>query len=280
MLVLVSVVSVGCARSRGGAVPEPVAPPEPAPARARFHPIAPGVGLAEAELPYDDHLAEIDVLRLDLARVELEVRRLDDHLFSPLFQDPSIDVAINGGYFERDFSSSGLVLVRGLVRSPLSARGGSGVLVVRDGIASLVASDSPEASAEALGDAALALQCGPRLVEVGGAIGIARDDGRRAARTAICLRDGGRVLDLIVARRRDGLGGPSLHTLATWMVAGVLPGEPGCEAGLNLDGGPSTALYVRGAPSARRLPPGPVVDALVVRSRVIPDTSDGSPPRP
>ena len=81
------------------------------------------------------------------------------------------------------------------------------------------------------------------------------------------MRDGGRTLDLVVARRRDGLGGPGLFTLASWLHDGIVPGESGCESALNLDGGPSTALSVRGSDTARRLPPGPVVWAFTARAR-------------
>jgi exopolysaccharide biosynthesis protein len=61
----------------------------------------------------------------------------------------------------------------------------------------------------------------------------------RAARTAACVRDGGRTLELYLTEPRDL--GPSLSELAHFLL------EQGCEHALNLDGGPSTAAAYRDA---------------------------------
>ena len=115
-------------------------------------------------------------------------------------------------------------------------------------------------------DADFAVQCGPRLIEPGGAIGIRTDDGQRAARTAACIREGGRELNLIVAASQQRLGaGPGLFQLARWLAEPLAAGEPsGCEAALNLDGGPSTGLVVASAAELFRAPLGPVPFVLVV----------------
>lgn len=246
--------------------PRVAAPAAPRDPRA-LHVVAPGIAIAELERAYDfDRFAKIVVVRLELTAVSLGLRALEEHRFRPLFDASEIDVAVNAGFFEPDFTPSGLMIESAHVLSPANARGGSGVLVIRGGAARLVPYDSV-ADDSTIGQADLALQCGPRLIEADGTLGIAREASQRAARTAVCIRDRGRTIDLVVAHRKDGAGGPGLFTLATWLRDGILPGESGCESALNLDGGPSTAITVRGSDTARRLPPGPVVWALTATSR-------------
>jgi hypothetical protein len=135
------------------------------------------------------------------------------------------------------------------------------VLVIAEGRARLL-----ERGASLPEKTDFAVQCGPRLIEADGSVGIRTDDGQRAARTALCIREGGRELDVIVAASQERLGaGPGLFQLARWLAEPLAPGEPsGCEAALNLDGGPSTGLVVASAPALFRAPLGPVPFVLVV----------------
>jgi hypothetical protein len=80
-----------------------------------------------------------------------------------------------------------------------------------------------------------AVQCRPRLV-VDGHNNLASDTGRRAARTALCLRDAGQMLDLVVVPAEQDAG-PTLYELAEALIA------HGCHDALNLDGGPSTGAF-------------------------------------
>ncbi len=267
-LLVLSLLS-GCARSAPEpAPPAPIpaaeSPASPAPDAFGFVAVAPGIRVFTADRDYDpDRTAQVAVVRLDLAAVELGLRELPEHRFRPTLEAPDVEVAFNAGFFEPDFSPSGWMVLAGRELAPARAAGGSGVLVVDDGRARLVDYATLEPDPRELD---FAIQCGPRLVEPDGTIGITRDAGQRAARTALCIRDRGRTLDVVVAHRRSGYGGPGLRTLAEWLAGGLVPGETGCEAALNLDGGPSTALVVRGFDAARRLPPGPVVWAITVRS--------------
>lgn len=269
VLVLVALVASCTRPTREPAPPHPPpAPPAPAPDASGFVPIAPGIRALAMQRPYDDDkTADVAVVRLALAEVELGFRELPEHRFRPTLEAPDVDLAINAGFFEPDFSPSGLMVLAGRTLAPGRAVGGSGVLVVDEGRARLVAYDALASMPE---DVDFAIQCGPRLVEPGGIVGIERDGGQRAARTALCVRDEGRTLDVVVAYRRSAYGGPGLLTLARWLAEGLVPGEGGCESALNLDGGPSTALVVRGFDAARRLPPGPVVWAITARARITP----------
>jgi uncharacterized protein YigE (DUF2233 family) len=170
-------------------------------------------------------------------------------------------VAVNGGFFDPQLAASGLLISRGAVLARERAGAGSGVLAVANRRAHLLK------RGERLPPATdFAVQCGPRLVESGGSVGIRHDDGQRAARTAACIREGGQELDLVITMSQGQLGGgPSLLQLARWLTEPLAQGEPsGCDAALNLDGGPSTGIVVAGRPAAYRAPLGPVPFALLV----------------
>ena len=146
--------------------------------------------------------------------------------------------AINGGYFQSTFLPTGLVRGNGrelatFSQNPLL----SGCLVIDgNGHASLV-----HATDAAVSTAPDALQSGPFLIDPGGSLGIRRHpDIPCAARSVIaCSADG--QLNLIVT---------SPVTLADLSTA--LHDHPDAfglsdvERCLNLDGGPSTSLMIRG----------------------------------
>ncbi|MEZ4411005.1 MAG: phosphodiester glycosidase family protein [Polyangiales bacterium] len=205
--------------------------------------------------------------RLDLARVSLVAARVAGDDLARDARALGAIVAVDGGFFEPDRSASGVVVSEGIALAPYRPRGGSGVLTIANGLADVVASEGFGVDASAGLAAMFAVQCGPRLVERDGSVGIRRDDGRRAARTAACVRDGGRTLDLVVTwDPADPTRGPGLLHLARRLGGVDGPaGEPGCERALNLDGGPSTGAFVRGRWTHR--PRGPTPWLLVARAR-------------
>lgn len=181
-----------------------------------------------------------------------------------LAADPQVQVALNGNYFDYAGLPTGLVATRGQQLAPYRRGGGSGLLLVGRERAELRASPR---TAPSLSPYELMIQCGPRLVEPGGKVGIRSDDGRRAARTAVCLRDHGRTLDLVVTWDvANPASGPGLLELARWLASPDAGPGGSCESALNLDGGPSTGLIVAGAPELNRAALGPVVVALVAKS--------------
>ncbi len=207
--------------------------------------------------PTDGARYRLHAFRVPLARARLEVvdvgmtRGLDAAL-----RARGATLVVNGGFFGLRGEPEGLVVSGGRMLSPFLARIGGGVLAARGGLARLFAAEAPPAP----GDVDFAVQCRPRLV-VDGAVNIRSDDGRRADRTALCLRDGGGVLEVVVARGADdeGRDGPTLHALARLLAA------RGCAQALNLDGGPSTGAAWREAGGVRVLPPrGPVRHAVAI----------------
>jgi uncharacterized protein YigE (DUF2233 family) len=134
-----------------------------------------------------------------------------------------------------------------------------GVFSIDEDRASLVATEDADGGAFA---PRFAVQCRPRLV-VDSRVNIKGDDGKRAARTALCARESGTVVDVVVARdRADRTYGPSLFALAQHLAAA------GCESALNLDGGPSTGIAWRDASGAHaERPAAGVRHALVWKTK-------------
>lgn len=283
------------ARSAPSAPASPAPDAPPAPRRAEFAvlertpwaELAPGARWAKATVrltPAPDRahpdaaprtLAWV-VARLDVARVELSVERTPGDRLEPHAERTRDAVLVtDSGFFEPDYAPSGVVLSCGRPVHGPGPRGGSGVLALTAAGAAVVAVDTRDGGTfEHDGGVTTAVQCGPRVVEAGGAPGVFRHDGRFAARTVACVRDGGRTLDVIATwDTDDGLLGPELYDLAT-VLAGPSPvGDAvGCEAALNLDGGPSTGIFLRavgagGAMAFGRAPMRPTPWAIVARLR-------------
>ena len=167
-------------------------------------------------------------------------------------------VAINAGFFDTLGKPIGFAVSDGTVLSKYSGTMSGGVFYTAGGVAHLAASEEFDPETKV----AFAMQCRPRLV-VRGQANVRSDDGQRAERTALCIRDAGRTVDVIVAEPVSGTRGPSLFALGRFLAE-----QHHCEDALNLDGGPSTgAAYREGdASTPRVLPPrGPLRYAIVLR---------------
>lgn len=201
---------------------------------------------------YRMHTFRVSLAHARLAVIDLRMSRaLDDVL-----RERGASLVINGGFFGLRGEPEGMVVSGGRLVSPFRSSLGGGIVATKDGVARLLdaeATPSPEG-------ADFALQCRPRLV-VDRGVNIRRDDGNRADRTALCLRDGGRTMDVVVARTSDegGRDGPTLYRFARALL------RSGCEQALNLDGGPSTGVAWRDGRHVRFLPPrAPVRHAVAI----------------
>jgi hypothetical protein len=198
------------------------------------------------ELPTSGRALHVHRFRLPLARLRVEVVDLE---YKRLLGDAleSADLVVNGGYWGWGRSGQrvliGLVSAGGHQYAPLRRALDGGVLLLHRETASIRASRG--FSGPAAPD--LAIQCRPRLLS-DGALVANLDSHGRAARTAVCTRDGGRMLEVYLSDP-DELG-PSLYDLARWLLV------QGCEHALNLDGGPSTAAAYREHGRTVRLGPG------------------------
>jgi uncharacterized protein YigE (DUF2233 family) len=171
-----------------------------------------------------------------------------------VLRETGASLVVNGGFFDPSDRPEGLVMSEGAVLSARSDSLGGGILAVSEGRAAL----APAEGFVAPPGTDFAVQARPRLV-VHGRSNIARDDGRATERTALCLREDGRRLEVIVALGDVPGRGPTLAGLADLLA------RRGCEGALNLDGGPSTGVAWRQDGGVRAVPPrGPLRHAIVV----------------
>ncbi len=212
---------------------------------------------------------EVEVAATDFSLIELEGRPLRE-----VAQAEGFSLVVNAGFFSVNGSPIGLSQEGYSRYSKLDVELGGGVFEVAEGGASLAAAEVYELKPRV----DLALQCRPRLV-VGGRVNIRSDDGKRADRTALCIKpsgerikpsgerikQGGERVEVVVAYNAPGMSrkGPTLFQLAQWLQ------QLGCEDALNLDGGPSTSVAWREADGsfAERAARGPVMQALGLRAR-------------
>jgi len=170
---------------------------------------------------------------------------------------------VNGGYFDGAFQPDGLWRIDGQERVALSPKPALSGIVVIDGAGALRL--VPRATDIAA--AAQAMQAGPFLIDPGGAVGVRRADA--PARRTVLARDDADGLLVIVT------GALALADLAVVLHrhGDALAGDAGVprriERALNLDGGPSTALYLRRAGEVVALcePIGAVRTALTLVPR-------------
>jgi hypothetical protein len=217
--------AIDAASDAGGALPA-----APAPGAAIAHQLVPapmnsGRGGGEPDMY---HRFRIPLASTRIAFVDL-------HYHTPLIEAlGEHTLVINGGYWAyagRRRIIQGLLVVNGKRIAPFVPRAGGGVLAVRADRAELSAAEDWQDD----DSAQLALQCKPRLVSRGVVVPKLESQ-RRAARTALCIRDGGRTLDAYLTDERLR---PTLPELAAFLLA------EGCADALNLDGGPSTAAIFR-----------------------------------
>jgi uncharacterized protein YigE (DUF2233 family) len=251
-LVIGAGVIVAVVRSRSPEAPAPVAAPSSAPSVAPPPPSASPVNTARARAitpeitTAEDDDVELDVFSLRVAGTSFDVVDLGmGRDLAGALAKRSASLAVNGGYFAPSTEAEGLVIVAGKTLSPFAPALGGGVVVVRGGRVAL--HDATGFSVPI--DADFAIQAKPRLV-VAGAVNLHGDDGRQAERTALCVRDEGRTLEVIIAHGKTATpGGPTLTLLAEMLVS------RGCEGALNLDGGPSTGAAWQGAERVEVRPP-------------------------
>jgi hypothetical protein len=229
--------------------------------------VAPGVAWRRSLVVDDFRILEWVVLRLDLSTARVRAESAPPMSGLATFgADADVIAAVNAGYFEPDHTPSGVLYSGGVAIGAPNARGGSGLLLLQHSQIEMV-SFAPDLTPPSPTEIDLALQCGPRLIERDGSVGVHRDDHMRYARTAACLRDGGHTLDLVITwLQGEPMRGPGLYSFSRLLAARSPVGDArGCECALNLDGGPSTGMYVRGGTEASHAPLGPVPYWLVVR---------------
>jgi hypothetical protein len=233
-LALVGLAISGCRREK----PERIQPP-------------PASVPSEAAPPRTSHVTRRFSFDISAVRLSIEDVGMSTD-FGAVLSRTSARLVVNGGFFGQDHAPMGLAISNGKMLSGFSPQMSGGVLFLRDGVAYLAATEEYEAGA-----VAFAIQCRPRLV-VSSRANVRSDDGKRAARTAICLKKAGQAIDFVIAEGSPGDAGPTLFELASELA------ELGCEEALNLNGGPSTGWAALGDGGPWGLPPRAAVRHVVV----------------
>ena len=200
----------------------------------------PGVELRRLQVPFEGitQPVPIVVVRLDPAAIGVHVV-YDPAQPRPLRAWASVTqttLVFNGGFFTEDFQTTAL-LISGGQASGASYEGFGGMLSVDQAgqIALRPLRDNAYDPNEPLVEA---IQSFPMLVMPGGEAALFEDNGHRARRTAVALDRSGRLL--VIAAPTSVL---TLHDLANWLQSGDLE----IDRALNLDGGPSTGLFLNSA---------------------------------
>lgn len=250
LVVLSAVVALaGCSRRRSGEARAHV----PLPAGGASSVTDAGDALVEDARTYEPKTWRMPLDRYDVTIEDVGMGTALD----AVLERTGADLVINGGFFDENGKALGLTMSGGVQLSALAKKLSGGVMTIDHAHAQLFATESfvqPEGTR-------FAVQCRPRLV-VNGQPNVKSDDGKRSERTALCLRDAGTTIEVVVVRGEEG--GPSLHALGKWLA------EHGCDDALNLDGGPSTgAAWKDEETSATKLsaPRGPVRHAIVFRKK-------------
>jgi uncharacterized protein YigE (DUF2233 family) len=222
---------------------------------------ASGVELRRVRVTIAPERAEVPVTiaRIDPARVRLRVAYTPDKPL-PLrawFAAGHALAAINGSFFREDNQTAALLISDGAA-SGASYNGFGGMLAVAPGggVSIQPLRDQPYDPSETLDQA---LQSFPMLVFPGGEVAQFDDNGQRARRSAVAIDRGGRLL--LIACPTSAF---TLHELAEWLSRSDLD----IDRALNLDGGPSTGLFVRDGDLSEEIDSfGPLPIVLMVEEK-------------
>jgi hypothetical protein len=238
-----------------------------APARI---PVSEGVEVLEANLSGKSEELTLTVLYASLESIETEIiLNPAEESLERLSQGQLL--VMNAGFFTPKRRSTGLLISQGERLAPFVRQGGaagSGVFVWgADGLKLLVREDL---NLEEVKSATLAIQAGPRIIEPDGQAGIRADDGEYANRSFIGVDGYGRLAIGVFRSKTPGIGrGVTLYEVQNVLGSkglGRIHPKLGMRAALNLDGGPSTGLFLRAGNVQRTLPEGhPVQSVLRVR---------------
>jgi exopolysaccharide biosynthesis protein len=144
-------------------------------------------------------------------------------------------LVVNGGYFTPEYETTGLLISDGQTWGAVYGDFAGLFAVTADGQVSVRwLRDRPYDPAEPLTQGVMSF---PVLVKPGGAMGFPADadDGTSARRTVVAQDSEGRILFIAAPR-----GHLSLHEMAVFLAESDME----IDVALNLDGGPSTGLWL------------------------------------
>ena len=227
--------------SPSGTAAQTVEVSSPPPPSGVWRDIGSGVELREQSAAVDGLTARVTVTRMASAAGRLRVGYAPTapaSITDWAAAHPSAVAMVNGGYFDQDNRTTSLLVSDG-TRAGASYSGFGGMLsMAADGTLRLRSlHDHPYSSSEKPREA---VQSFPMLVVDGAATSLPNDNGSPGRRTVVAVDATGALLFIVV----QGLW--TLPQTGRWLAASDL----GLRQALNLDGGSSTAMAVRGATTA------------------------------
>ncbi len=207
-------------------------------AAAKWQPLAKGIEELAVKEP---QVADMHVYRLAQSAVEMRVLAQKDASGNSADQVGAAAKAalvINGGFWwikdDSSLAPNGLLIVDGQKLAPAKKCSVcSGVLYADKKRAHL---DWSKVATSAKGITS-ALQAGPLIVNPGGKVGMRKEGGPEAGRSAICL-SGDWIYVFAIFNPL------TLRETGQLLAAPVAEGGFGCDRAINLDGGTSTQVYV------------------------------------
>jgi exopolysaccharide biosynthesis protein len=234
----------------------PTATPEPP--DTGWVPVGQGIELRSLDVVASSAVERLTAVRLDpeVVRVEVFYTPGQAQLISGWARELGALAVVNAGYFTMEYQATGLIVSRGKVYGTSYGDYAGMFTIPQDGLSTVRwLRTHPYDPREALRGA---VQSFPVLVKPGGVMGFPAnaDDGRMARRTVVAQDRGGRILLLVAPR-----GYLSLHALAVWLVDSDLE----IDVALNMDGGPSSGLWLGRAAEIDSVLPVPAVVAVLGR---------------
>ncbi|MCA2979072.1 MAG: phosphodiester glycosidase family protein [Myxococcaceae bacterium] len=165
--------------------------------------------------------------------------------------------AVNGTFFEPDFTAHGWLVVDGVERSPRRQTSPHHVFALHRDRAFIGRWEQLDF------EPTLAFQNFPLLVEEGRSTIRRTEDDPGHPRTLVCEPTPG-VVALVVILPGAGEAGPSLFETGRLAAFPRLLGGLGCRAALNLDGGPSTGFWLAGDPPVFVEPQTTIANVLAI----------------
>ena len=219
--------------------PVPVTP-TPRPADTGWEPVARGLEVRSLDVAVGEDTERVTLARVDPATVRFRVLYDPDAPVSvrAWALQSDADLVINAGYFHDDHTTVGLTISEGVAHgSPYGDYAGMFAVTANEQVSVRWLRVWPYQPAESL---RAAVQSFPILVKPGGILGFtaASDDGRAARRSVVGQDTVGRILFAVAPE-----GAFTLHELSRWLTHADL----GLNVAVNLDGGTSSGLWVKGA---------------------------------
>ncbi|MDF1514763.1 MAG: phosphodiester glycosidase family protein [Anaerolineae bacterium] len=237
-------------------LPTPLPSPTPIPIDTGWEPVSTGIEtrILDAVTPYG--LERVSIVRLNPVAVRFRILYApgDPRALGTWAFDSGAILVVNGGYFNQGYEALGLV-IRGGQASGSSFGDYAGMFAVsQEGVVSVRWLRAwPYNPAEYLAEG---IQSFPVLVKPGGVMGFPADgdDGSQARRTVAAQDNTGNILFMVAQR-----GYFSLHELAVWLSTS----DMGIDTALNLDGGPSSGIWMPGQIHVDAIVPVPLVIAVI-----------------